>query len=268
MTEELRMNLQMFAEDQDDEPVEDTQDDYDDSGGDYEDPDDDYSDDEPDRITMTQSEFDQKINQLTAKERTKLEKRLAKLFGTKDLESAAEYYKAGYAVSQAAQRPPGEVIQRVQQQGRYAPSYQPGQQGQPASDHLQREIDEIKGLLSSEREEKVMMRQEQDARKEFGKLFDKHKDDVLETAEEKGLSLTEAAAIVLRPHMGEVMEERQRAKRSMQKKRRVEGSGEAPAKADRDAHNKLSPEHKKIAKRMGVSMKTYYERGKKKGLFQ
>jgi len=266
--EELRLSLQLFAEEEEQED-DYQEEEYEEVEGEYEEGEEEDEGSKDDQtLTLTQREFDEKIKQLTAKERTKLEKRLSKLFGTKDLESAANYYKAGFAVSQASQKTPQEVIQRVQGRANTGNPGNPGTTGTPGSgsDHLQQEINEIKGILSEEREEKATQQQEKEARKEFGKLYDESKEDIQEIAEDKGLSLVEAASIVLRPRMAEVIEERQRAKKNMQKRRKVESSSEAPAKGDKDFGSKLSNDMKRAAQRMGLSYKEYYNHAKHTGL--
>lgn len=257
-----KFDLQLFAEEEGEEEVE--FEDLEAQGGETDEGAvDDEGGSEAGEVTFdedTQRQLEQKINQMTARERTRFEKKLKRIFGTTDLEKAGEFYRAGFAVSQASGRPPGEVVQRVtnpqQQQG--AP-----QQGYP-DDTLRREIEDIKGLLSDKFEEEEKSVQEKEARQEFGSLYDEHKEDVEDTAEERGLSLTDAAAIVLRPHLKTFYEKR--TQQSKKRRRRVEGSNEAPPKGEVDVSSKLTPEMKRIAAGMGLSQKEYYEHAKATGL--
>ncbi len=131
-------------------------------------------------------------------------------------------------------------------------------------DSVKREIAEIKELISEERIEKVRSLQEAEARKEFGTLYDKHREDILDKAEELGLSIPDATAIVIRPKLREHVEETTRAKQQFKRNRRVEGSGEGPVK-EVDIAAALTPKEKRTAMKMGISLKDYYSQKKELG---
>ncbi len=215
-------------------------------------------------LTLSQDEFDQKIKQLTAKERARFEKKMQKLFGTKDLNRASEYYQAGYAVSQAAGKQPNEVLSRLKGRQQQQPQQGNYQQAQP-DDAVMAEVNELKSMLMEQREEEAKSHQEQEAKKEFGKLYEDHQDDIEDMAEERGLSLVDAAAVVLRPQLKELYENRTTEKKKNQRRRKVEGTDEGPSK-DTDVQNKLSPEMKRTAQRMGLSYKEYFNHAKSTGL--
>jgi hypothetical protein len=208
-----------------------------------------------------QKKLENLINQTTAKERRSLEKRLKKLFGTSDLDSAAEYYKAGFEISKAAQAKPTELVQRLRQQQQQQGVRQPAV---PAND-VQRELNEIRELLSMDREQKAREIQETQAKAEFGELYDEHIDDIEDLAEERGLSLVDAAAVVLRPKLKELIKKQTEASRDKRRKRRVEGTSEGASGTKVDYASKLTPKEKRTATKMGLTLKQYYEHAKAAG---
>ena len=107
---------------------------------------------------------------------------------------------------------------------------------------LEQRLDRIEGLLEEERTAQILKSQEAEARKEFGSLFDKHREDIEDKAEEMGLSLTDAAAIVLRPYLRDHIEQQARTKQQLQRRKKVEGSGESPgtSKPDQAIHSPCS----------------------------
>lgn len=205
--------------------------------------------------TFTQEELEAKIKELTWRERTRTEKRLAKLFGTKDLKQAAEYYRAGYAVSQASGQPPSAVLQRLNRPGTGTPPATTTT-GYPA---LQQEIQEIKNMLFTQYEQESRAAEEAEAKKEFGSIYDEHREDIEDLADERGLSLADAAAVVLRPVLRDVYEKQVRSKQQYKRGRKVEGTGDAPPKGGEDAGSLLTPEQKRVCQKAGMSYKEYYE---------
>ncbi len=264
--EERKINLQLFAEDDDEGGDEgddsDEFDEYKDDEGEGEEEQDDTS------SYRSQADVDKAIENRLARER----KKLAKMFGVGKLEEAAPYLHAGRAVSQAAGLKPHEVVSRLgqqpqqQQQRPYQQGYAQGQQPPAVGDTavLDR-MSKIETLLESEREEKVRTQQEVEAKKEFGKLYDSNRDEIEDKAEELGLSLIDAATIVLRPKLKEHLETRQREKQTIKGKRRVESSSEGPPSGDDDISGKLTAEQKRVAQKSNLSYKDYYEQLKSLG---
>ncbi len=267
MMDERKLNLQLFATDEDDT----------DEFADYEEEEEEGEDeveDEEEEVTpksyRTQEEVDSAIEARLARER----KKLAKMFGVERLEDAAPYLQAGQAVSRASGLKPGDVVNRLgqtqQQQQPYRSGYgqqQQQQQQQPQSGDpavLQR-MDKIETLLETDREEKVRKIQENEVRKEFGKLYDEHRDAIEDKAEDTGLSLLDAATIVLRPKLREHIETTQRKKRELKGKRKVESSAEGPIAPQDDVASKLSSEQKRVADKQRISYKDYYEQLKALG---
>jgi len=195
------------------------------------------------------------------RERAIQERRLRKLFGTKDLGEAAALAEAGRAVSTAAGVSPQTVLSRVQQ----LPPAQTAR-GTNAPDDIQRQLAEIRELIASERADKSREMQVAEAKKEYGGLYDRYADEVEMAAEDRGLSLVDAAAVVLRPHLRDYYEEQATVRRQVAAKRKVEGSGEPPAQEGTvDLDRILSTSQKEVAKRMGISLKAYYNQLKELG---
>ena len=201
------------------------------------------------------------IERRLIRERAIQDRRLKRLFGTKNLDEAARLAEAGRAVSNAAGVTPQVVTDRVRQQYQQRPA----QAGTP-SDDIRRELSEIRELIATERDEKSRELQVTDARKEFGALYDRYQDDIEMTAEDRGLSLADAAAITLRPHLKTYYEQQAQARRQVASKRKVEGSGDPPAQGSTvDYDSALSSSQKMVAKRMGLTDKRYYEQLKELG---
>lgn len=264
----ILIGLQCFAEE--DEPNEDPVgiDDLDEPEDDYgiEEPED--SDEEgPEATYKSQAEVDQAIKNRLARER----KKLAKMFGVDKLDDIGPYLQAGMAVSQSAGVSPGEVVNRLsgqqqsqQQQPNYR-GYSPGY-SQPQQDNVtSQQLKQIQGMLESEREEKVRSQQETLAKKEFGKLYDENYEDILDKAEETGLSLVDAATIVLRPKLREHLANQQAQKKRVKGQRKVESSSESPSGGDGDFSSKLSDREKRVAQKMNMSYKDYYSQLKALG---
>ncbi len=255
MSENIReLYLQLFADAPDDM---DGKDEFEDESYE-EDLDEDTAEKAKAEISPEVQEFlNQKINERIARERAQWERKLEKTFGTKDLQMAGEYYRAGQVVSQRAGLRPREVIQRL--------SDQATSPGTPiAGDPIREELNEIKNLVMSQHEREILEREESEARKEFGKLYDEYSDEIRDLAEERGLSLTDAAAIVLRPKLKEFYETQSRARSESRRRKKIEGTGDKPDKGF-DPEAKLTSEQKRVAKKMGISYKEYYDQLKMLG---
>lgn len=256
------LDLQLFADDE----YEDTEtEEYEDAEteGDATD----EADNDSGQVTMSQEEFDQALEKRLARERTKQEKKLAEIFGTKDLNAAGQYYQAGQMLAQSTGKSPQQILQTIQQRMGNRQGQPQGQQGQPQgqpSDALAQELQEIKSVLFQQQQESVKGAQEREAKQEYGSLYDEHKDEIEDMAEERGLSLADAGAIVLRPKLREVAEERARTKQQRRKNKQVDSTGEGPKKGE-EPSGKLSESQKRTAQKMGVSYKKYYEQLKKLG---
>ncbi len=212
------------------------------------------------REVPDQDEIDEKITRRLARERRKL----ARLFGTEDMEQAADYAKAGKAVSEAAGLRPGEVVGRLNTTGANQ-----AQQGQPTTESaVSQEIAEIRKLMETEKATKVRETQESEAKKEFGSLFDEHIEAIEDKAEDLGLSLVDAATLVLRPKLGELYAQRTQAQQQAKRKRAVDSSGEAPASTGLDWRSQMSPEMLRTAKKMGMSPKDYHQHAVETGLIK
>lgn len=247
MTEERKMYLQLFAEDEDVDEVFVDEEELEEGI--------DESEEEEGEEKFSQEDLERVIGARIARERTKWERRMKKLFGTTDLQTAAEYYRAGHAVSRASNKPPQEVIQRVAGQAGVNP---------PVGGDLGRELSEIRSMLEAQHERESRDAQESEARKEFGTLYDDHYEDIIDMADERGLSLADAAAVVLRPHLSTLYEEKAKARAQSRRSRKVEGTGDAPSKGS-NVSSKLSASQKRTAQKMGVSYKDYYTQLKELG---
>ena len=213
---------------------------------------------------LTQDDFDRVLRRKHAQ----WERKFARRLGFKSVDEALPYIQAGQVVSRAAGLPPTEVASRV---GAVAQTTAPvtvpqsGASFQGGANPLEQRLDRIEGLLEEERTAQVLKSQETEARKEFGSLFDKHREDIEDKAEEMGLSLTDAAAIVLRPHLRDHIEQQARTKQQLQRRKKVEGSGESPGAGEPDYEAVLSPAQREAARKTGVSLEKYYQQLKRLG---
>jgi len=231
---------------------------------------------------LTQAELDEKIQRrlrrYDRKKEKEWEKKLREQFGTSNLDEAAQFYQAGRAVSERAGAPPTTIMERLR--GKYTQAQQqPQPQGgertmqntQPmnpgGSDPTLEEIRELKEMLEEEREQKARQQQQKQARQEFGDLFEDYKMDIEDYAEDYGLPLQDAAAAVLRPHLKDHYQKRERKKRKVQRRKKVESTEEAPESQEEDPAAILTPREKEVARKMGMTQKRYYERAKTKGRF-
>lgn len=179
-------------------------------------------------------------------------KRLEEQFGTSDLEHISEGYRAGMAVSHAAGITPREVMGKLGEQT-----------GGSQTPDMMTEIKKLQNLVMGQHQEKVVEQQKTEARKEFGEMFDQYALEIEELAEDRGLSLVDAAAVVLRPHLGKIYQQRGQAK-TQNRRKRIEGSDNPPA-AGEVLVDKLSPAQKRVAQRMGISLSDYAQQLKELG---
>ena len=213
------------------------------------------------QVSSEETQVDESaISRIIARERTKTERMLKKLFGTSNLETASQYYKAGQAVTQASGKTPQEVLQRLSKT-----QQQQGGATQGQVDPVSQELQEIRDILSSQREEEVRGKEEAAAKKEFGDMFTEHEDDIRDMADERGLSLVDAAAVVLRPHLNDLYSKRAKTKQEVLRKKKVESSDESPGGKSVDPASALSAAQKRTAQKMRMSYKDYYEQLKELG---
>ena len=215
---------------------------------------------EDDRSYRSQAEVDAAIERRLARER----RNLAKKLGFDSLDEAAEYASAGRAVAGASGLTPSQVRQRLAEQA--AQHVQQGGQvpAQYAGLDIHKELREMRDLIEDDRTEKVKAKQEEAARKEFGKLFDTHRDEIEDKAEETGLSIVDAAAVVLRPKLRKHIEDTVTKKKQVQKKRKIESGDGKPATAV-NYESALTESERRIAQKMGLSLEKYYKRKKQLG---
>lgn len=211
-------------------------------------------DDLPEEKYLTQEDFDRVIRRKHAQ----WERRVARTLGVNRMEDALPFVQAGQVVSQHSGIAPSEVVQRVQ-------SMATNQGNTPGGiSPLEQRLDKIEGLLEDDRTAQLLKMQEAEAKKEFGDLYSKYQDDIEDKAEELGLSLVDAAAVVLRPRLKEHIELQARAKQQVQRRKKIEGSSDAAA-ADGEVASKLSDAQKRVAKRMNISYKDYFTQLKELG---
>jgi len=210
----------------------------------------------------SQEEVDQAIERRLQRER----KKLAKMFGVSKLDEISPYVQAGQSVVQASGLTPKEVADRMaayrQQQGQQG---QTGDQGSaPGNPALDQKLNKIESMIEEDKVTRVRQQQEAEAKKEFGDLYMQNKDDIEDKAEDLGLSLVDAAAIVLRPKMKEHLTEKQRKKQELRSKRKIEGSG-GPPTDEKTPSSQLTEAQKKIADRYGIGHDKYYAQMKRRG---
>jgi len=261
--------------DDDDEYIYDANapDDDDDGAGDYDDYDDSTDDDEGEvgedsrsksgaKKPLTVEEVNEIVQDRLARDRRSRDKELAQQLGVSPKE-AREWIEAGRAVSQASGLTPAQIRERIAQDR----ANQGGNNNQQTYQHpagggfdpnLRTELEQIKSVLYEDREEKVKQLESERGRKEFGKLFDKYSDDIEDKAEELGLPLDDAAAIVLRPKLREYYSQ-QAANRAKHKRQRGTVGADDRAVESRSAVSELTPKEKEIAQKMGLTEKEYAE---------
>lgn len=220
------------------------------------------------KVYRSQAEVDAAIERKLARERRKI----ARMFGVKKLEEALPYYQAGHVVSKASGLKPGEVVTRLQGMQNpnvYPQQYNPTvtQPGVTVTPQIRQELDEIKSLLAEERTEKARKIQEAEARKEFGnELYEEYADDIEDKADELGISLVDAAAMVLRGKLKDHVAKQHLEQQRTQRRRKIEGTEDPAAdKGKKDYDAALSAEQKRVARKMGISLENYYKRLKSLG---
>ena len=216
----------------------------------------------PDETYLTQDDFDRAIRRKHAQ----WERGLARRLGFKSVDEALPYVRAGQVVSERAGVAPTDVVHRLSGQPQEAPVGMPVATGpQIGTNPLEQRLNRIEGLLEDDRTAKLLKSQEAEARKEFGDLYDKYREDIEDKADELGLPLADAAAVVLRSKLVGHYESQTRTKQQTQRRRKVEGSGDAPGTGKPDYATVLSPAQREAAKRTGVSLERYYAQLKRLG---
>ncbi len=216
---------------------------------------------EPSQSYRSQDEVDRAIEKRLQRERRKL----AKMFGVTKLDELSPFVEAGRAVSTASGLKPQEVAQKMSQyQNPNNPN--PNSQYPPSANttQLDQKITKIESMLEEDKVTRARQLQEAEAKKEFGNLYDEHREDIEDKAEDLGLSLVDAAAVVLRPKLKEHIATQQQKKQSLRSKRNVEGSDGQPVKKDSPA-TKLSESQRAIADRYGISHEAYFNQLQRRG---
>ncbi len=208
---------------------------------------------------LTQDDFDRVLKRKHAQ----WERKFARRLGFKSVEEALPYLQAGRVVSEAANMNPSEVVTRVSGGAQYNQPGAPQAVG-PGSTQLEQRLDRIEGLLEEDRGAQLLKSQEAEARKEFGVLYEKHRDEIEDKADELGLSLLDAAAIVLRTQLQGHFKAQVSARKQAQRRKKVDSSDGAAASKD-DVNIVLTPAQKRVAKRMNISYKDYYQQLKELG---
>jgi len=248
-----KWDLQLFAEDEEGEAV-----------GEEPEEVEEVEDDEPEQ---TDGLSQRKVDEIVKNRLSRFERKWAKEMGANDMNEAVELAKAGRTVSEKAGLKPRDVVGRLNRQVQNQPT-QSGNSQQGIPQEMKEEMEEIKAMLASEREEKIRTQEEKTARTEFGnKLFEEHQTDIEDLAEDKGLTLQEAAAIVLQPKLKEQFKEQTEKKKQVKRKRSVDSSEDKAADTQTtDYESALTPAMKRGARKMGMSYQKYYEQAKQTGL--
>ncbi len=185
------------------------------------------------------------------------------------MQEAKEYIEAGQSVTRASGLTPAQVRQRLIQQ-----QQQSGQQGYsqdqqsynpPAmDDDVRKEIQELRTILTDQQLKEKRDRETVVARQEFGNLYDEYEMEIEDKAEDLDISVVDAAAMVLRPKLKDHYETRTKKKQQTKKRRKLEGSGEAPSGSD-NPEEVLSAEQIRVAKGMRIPLDRYLKRLREKG---
>lgn len=212
-------------------------------------------------IRMSQEEFNRTIQSRLAREKKKMEKQLTQMFGTENLQEASQFYQIGQQLAKTSNKSPQEIMQRLQRQS----GQQTTQSGQAVSDpQLYSELQELKQMITTREEQEQREKEEAEARKKFGRYFDQHWDAIQDKADEKGLTLEEAATLVLGPEMTKIKEEQQKNKKQVQRKRKLDSTDEKPADEGNPAAQ-LTEDEKRTAQKQGISYAKYLENKKALG---
>lgn len=243
---DFEMDLQLFADDDPEEPKVDVSPEENDAeeslvgDGESETP----LDDEALDQEHIQRIIDRKFHQWN--------KRLEKQLGTSDLGQISEAYRAGMAVAHAAGITPRDVIGKLDNNSAGGTTM-----GTQQPDVMQ-ELQKLQNLVMGQHQAQAVEQQKAEARKEFGSMFDKYAPEIEDMAEERGLSLTDAAAVVLRPYLGQIYQKKLQAQ-TQNRRKKVDGSDVPPAFGAVDIVSKLTPAQVNVAKGMGLSPKEYAE---------
>lgn len=213
-----------------------------------------------DPIQLTQAEIDKMITTRLSREQRKL----GKIFGTNDLDSVAEYAKVGREIARTTGKKPSEILQKVS--GMAGAQNMSGSGTGVVDESIREELNSIKQILSTTHETRVKEEQVVEVKKEFGVLFEQNKDAIEDYADEKGLSLVDAAAVVLRPKLKQFIESKIHDRQQLAQNRKLTSAGGKPNKDGADYASKLTPEMKRIAQKQNISFKDYYEYAKGSGL--
>jgi len=208
------------------------------------------------------------VDRILKKKIPQLERKIARAVGANDTNELKQLAQTGRTVAQKAGLSPRAVLDKLNQTAQGQARTQAYQQGdtKEVNSELMERISNIEETLKDEREEKVKANEAKEARSEFGKLYDQYEDDIEETAEEKGLSLTEAAAIVLRPYLKDQAKQQTQAKQQNKRRRKVESSEEGPKEESKDYASKLTPEMKRTAQKFNMTYEKYYKHAVDTGL--
>lgn len=212
---------------------------------------------EEEAVYRTQEEVDDAIKRRLKR----YERKVAKELGDLSVQEAREWIEAGKSVAEASGLTPAQIKMKLEE-SRMQQAQQTGQPYTPAVDPVKQELAEMRSMLEEDRHEKTRRLEEQEARKEFGDLYTKYEDSIVDKAEEHGLKLADAAAIVLRPKLRELTEQKVRTKQQVQKQRKVEDSSGAPDTKTVDFRTALTPREKEAARKMHLTLEQYYEQKK------
>lgn len=205
--------------------------------------------DDKDDGADTQEQIDRIINRKFAQWQRKKEREQKKLFGTTDLNQIRDTYTAGRVVAEKAGLKPGEVVNKLSTE-----SSGGSDMNNPT---VMSKLERLENLVESQSQQQVIEEQRTKARKEFGKAYDDYEMEIEDMAEEKGLTLEEAATLVLRPKLPEIYGSRAQAK-AQKRRKKVDGSDAPPSSnKEEEAIAKLTPKQKEVAKKMGISLKKY-----------
>jgi len=213
---------------------------------------------------LPQDKVDEVVKKRLKREHKKWQKELEKQFGTADLGEAKQYYEAGRAVTSASGKKPQEVLQRLKQQGA---TQNNSNNGYEANEDIKQEINALKQMVQSQQEQEIKEKESNEAKKEFGQLYDKYEDEIEEFAEEKDMSLVDAAAVVLRPHLKEHIEEQTINRQKKKRKKKVDATDDSPGSSSSSGAlvDKLTSRQKRTAQKMGISPEKYAKRLQESG---
>jgi len=214
-----------------------------------------------------QAYIDDIVKRRLKRERKQWQKELENQFGTTDLNQAKEYFEAGKAVSTASGKRPRDVLNRLGQRKAQQSGNNPaGSQATESQEDVRKEIEDLKSMIQEQQEQEIKEKEESEAKKEYGELFDQYREDIEEVADDKDLSLSDAAAVVLRPHLKEHFQKQTEEKQKKKRKKKVDATDDSPdSNSDDNLMQKLTSREKEVARRMGITPKRYAERLQEQG---